>query len=99
MIAPSIDADDEDMNSVEKLFAEIRSRYPSYHAALLHGRLPAEEKTAVIADFASGMVQILVSTIVIEVGIDVPEATMIIIENCQNSIISRLCCIQSNWLR
>ena len=90
VIAPSIDADDEDMNSVEKLFAEIRSRYPSYHAALLHGRLPAEEKKAVMDDFASGRVQILVSTIVIEVGIDVPEATMIIIENCERFGLAQL---------
>ena len=90
VIAPSIDADDEDMNSVEKLFGEIRKRYPSHEAALLHGRLSGEEKAAVMSDFAAGRVQILVSTIVIEVGIDVPEATMIIIENSERFGLAQL---------
>ena len=90
IIAPSIDADDEDMHSVEKLFSEIRRRYPGRGAALLHGRLPGDEKTAIMEAFASGKVQILVSTIVIEVGIDVPEATMIIIENCERFGLAQL---------
>lgn len=90
VIAPSIDSDDEDMASVEKLFAEISRRYPSYSAALLHGRLPAGDKASIMADFAEGRLQILVSTIVIEVGIDVPEATMIIIENCERFGLAQL---------
>ncbi|GMO61573.1 MAG: ATP-dependent DNA helicase RecG [Rickettsiales bacterium] len=49
--------------------------------ALLHGQMKEEEKQAVINDFASGNVKILISTIVIEVGIDVPQATIMVIEN------------------
>ena len=90
VIAPSIDSDDDDLTSVEKLFAEIRKRYPEHEAALLHGRLTGEEKAAIMDDFAEGKVQILVSTIVIEVGIDVPEATMIIIENCERFGLAQL---------
>ena len=90
VIAPSIDSDDDDMTSVEKLFAEIKKRYPSYRAALLHGRLSGDEKAGIMEDFAAGRVSILVSTIVIEVGIDVPEATMIIIENCERFGLAQL---------
>ena len=90
VIAPSIDTDDEDMQSVEKLFAEIRGRYPDHDAALLHGRLSSDEKSAIMEDFAEGRLQILVSTIVIEVGIDVPEATVIIIENSERFGLAQL---------
>ncbi|MBR3124832.1 MAG: ATP-dependent DNA helicase RecG [Mogibacterium sp.] len=83
VIAPSIDNDDEDMLSVQKLFEEIRDKFPGCAAALLHGRLTGDEKTAIMNDFKDGVIQILVSTIVIEVGIDVPEATVIIIENSE----------------
>lgn len=83
VIAPSIDNDDEDMLSVQKLFEEIREKFPAHEAALLHGRLTGDEKAAIMNDFKEGRIQILVSTIVIEVGIDVPEATVIIIENSE----------------
>ncbi len=83
VIAPSIDSEDDDLYSVQKLFEEIKERYPGYTAALLHGRLPAEEKASIMDSFKEGRIQILVSTIVIEVGIDVPEATVIIIENSE----------------
>ncbi len=83
VIAPSIDNDDDEMLSVQKLFEEIQERFPGYDAALLHGRLSGDEKTAIMNDFKDGRIQILVSTIVIEVGIDVPEATVMIIENSE----------------
>ena len=83
VIAPSIDNDDEEMLSVQKLFEEIREKFPGHKAALLHGRLTGDEKAAIMNDFKEGRLQILVSTIVIEVGIDVPEATVIIIENSE----------------
>ena len=83
VIAPSIDSEDDDLYSVQKLFEEIKERYPGYTAALLHGRLPVEEKASIMDGFKEGRIQILVSTIVIEVGIDVPEATVIIIENSE----------------
>ena len=83
VIAPSIDNEDEDMLSVQKLFEEIKDKFHGYKAALLHGRLTGEEKSSIMNDFKDGRIQILVSTIVIEVGIDVPEATVIIIENSE----------------
>ena len=83
VIAPSIDNEDDDMLSVQKLFEEIKEKFSAYKAALLHGRLTGEEKASIMNDFKDGKIQILVSTIVIEVGIDVPEATVIIIENSE----------------
>jgi ATP-dependent DNA helicase RecG len=90
IVAPSIDSDDDELLSVEKLFREISARYPDHKAALLHGRLSGCEKSSIMSDFASGEIQILVSTIVIEVGIDVPEATVIIIENCERFGLAQL---------
>ena len=83
IIAPSIDSEEDELLSVNKLYEEIRERYPEYKAALLHGRLTSDEKEAIMSDFSEGRVQILVSTIVIEVGIDVADATIIVIENSE----------------
>ena len=83
IIAPSIDSEDDDMLSVNRLYDEIKERFPGYKTALLHGRLKSEEKESIMEDFAKGRVQVLVSTIVIEVGIDVPEASIIVIENSE----------------
>ena len=71
------------MLSVQKLYEEIKEKFAGYRAALLHGRLTGEEKSSIMNDFKEGRIQILVSTIVIEVGIDVPEATVMIIENSE----------------
>lgn len=83
VIAPSIDNEDDEMLSVQKLYEEIKEKFAGYRAALLHGRLTGEEKSSIMNDFKEGRIQILVSTIVIEVGIDVPEATVMIIENSE----------------
>ena len=83
IIAPTIDSDDDDMLSVNRLYEEIKERFPGYKTALLHGKLKSEEKEYIMESFESGKVQLLVSTIVIEVGIDVPDATIIVIENSE----------------
>ena len=83
IIAPSIDSEEDDMLSVNRLYEEIKERFPGFKSALLHGRLKSEEKESIMKDFAEGSVRILVSTIVIEVGIDVPEATVMVIENSE----------------
>jgi ATP-dependent DNA helicase RecG len=57
---------------------------------LLHGQMPAAEKEAVMADFRSGAVQVLVATTVIEVGVDVPEATVMVIEDADRFGIAQL---------
>jgi ATP-dependent DNA helicase RecG len=71
----------------DHLQAEI---FPEYSVALLHGRLKADEKDRVMAAFARGDVQVLVSTTVVEVGIDVANATVMIVEHAERFGLSQL---------
>jgi len=64
--------------------------YPDLGVGLLHGALKPVAKDAVMADFSSGKIQILVSTTVIEVGVDNPNATLMIIENAERFGLSQL---------
>jgi ATP-dependent DNA helicase RecG len=60
-----------------------RHVFPNRRLGLLHGRLPTEDKERIMADFAAGRIQILAATTVVEVGVDVPNATVMIIENAE----------------
>jgi len=64
--------------------------FPEFRVALLHGQMPAEEKQAVMADFRAGRIDVLVSTVVIEVGVDVPNATIMVIENANRFGLAQL---------
>lgn len=73
---------DNDVKSVESEYKRLRNSVFKHRTiGLLHGRLTSEEKTAVMSEFASGKLDILVSTTVVEVGVDVPNATVMIIED------------------
>jgi ATP-dependent DNA helicase RecG len=64
--------------------------FPSYRVGLLHGRLSPDEKDATMASFCAGEIQILVSTSVVEVGVDVPNATVMLIEGANRFGLSQL---------
>ncbi len=64
--------------------------FPDLNIGLLHGKMKAKEKDAVMADFVSGKVHVLVSTTVIEVGVNVPNATLMIIENADRFGLAQL---------
>ncbi len=64
--------------------------FPDLEVALVHGRLPSADKEAAMAAFRTGTAQVLVSTTVIEVGVDVPEATIMVIEDAERFGISQL---------
>ena len=71
--------------------AELRNgELRNYSVGLLHGRMKAAEKEAVMAAFALGQVQVLVATTVIEVGVDVPNASVMLIENAERFGLSQL---------
>ncbi|MED5621055.1 ATP-dependent DNA helicase RecG [Ideonella sp. BN130291] len=63
---------------------------PGHSVGLLHGRMPAAEKAAVMAQFAGGQMQVLVATTVIEVGVDVPNASLMVIEHAERFGLSQL---------
>ena len=71
----------------EKLREEV---FPEYNIGLLHGKLKNDEKDAVMKDFKDGKYNILVSTTVVEVGVDVPNATVMVIENAERFGLSQL---------
>lgn len=92
VIAPHVEtAGDESVASVEEAFESLANgELAEFRLGLLHGRLDAEEKEAVMRDFQRGAIQVLVGTSVIEVGIDVPNATLLTIENADRFGLAQL---------
>ena len=70
--------------SLEELYAEIKALLPDTSIGILHGQMPEAEKRAVMDEFRSGTVSILIATTVVEVGVDVPEATAMVIEGADH---------------
>lgn len=79
-----------DLKDATMGFEKIRRRFPDIPAGLLHGQMKAEEKESTMNAFAEGRLKILVSTTVIEVGVDVPNASVMIIEHAERFGLSQL---------
>jgi ATP-dependent DNA helicase RecG len=80
----------EALSAVEEHQRLQKEVFSDYRVGLLHGRMRPDEKDAVMADFCSGHTQILVSTSVVEVGVDVPNATIMLIEGANRFGLSQL---------
>lgn len=79
-VYPAIDSD-ENIKSAERVFAHLRDHiYPQYKCALVHSKIDEDEQVRILRDFRDGSIQILAATTVIEVGVDVPNATCMVIE-------------------
>ena len=79
-----------DLKNAMQEFETIRDRFPQNSVGLLHGRMKAEEKDEVMRRFRDNEIQILVSTTVVEVGVDVPNANLMIIEHAERFGLSQL---------
>ena len=80
-----------DLKAATKMFEELRDRtFPQYRVGLLHGKMKSVEKEEVMRAFVSGEMNILVSTTVIEVGVDVPNASLMVIEHAERFGLSQL---------
>lgn len=90
-VCPKIEGDDEGtVMSVTELYDELKQKMPSVRLALLHGKMKDKEKNAVMSAFKAKEYDCLVSTTVIEVGVDVPDATTMIIYNAERFGLSQL---------
>jgi ATP-dependent DNA helicase RecG len=91
VVCPTIEPSEEhELRSALETFEELRERFAGHGVALLHGALPTEEKQAALARFARGEARVLVCTTIVEVGIDVPGANCILIENAERFGLAQL---------
>jgi ATP-dependent DNA helicase RecG len=77
------DSDEIEATAATRMYQETSASLPDLRLGLLHGQLPAAEKAAVMQAFAAGRIDVLVATTVVEVGIDVANATLMVIEHAQ----------------
>ncbi len=74
--------DDNSIKSAQEMFNFLSTKvYPNFKCALIHGKIEEEEQTKILKDFSNGIIQILIATTVVEVGVDVANATCIAIEH------------------
>ncbi|MDE6155696.1 MAG: ATP-dependent DNA helicase RecG, partial [Eubacterium sp.] len=93
IICPMVEDSEELLNvkSAEQLAEELaQTAFKGYNLGLLHGKMKPKEKESVMKAFSNGDVQILVATTVVEVGVDVPNATIMVIENAERFGLSQL---------
>lgn len=92
IICPLVEESEKsDLKAATQMAEELQSAvFPEFRVGLLHGRLKPEEKEAVMASFKANEIQILVATTVIEVGIDVPNASVMVIEHAERFGLSQL---------
>lgn len=92
-VYPAIDNENmtQELKSAEEAFEHLsQTIFPEYRCALLHSKIPEEEQIQSLMDFRAGKIQILAATTVIEVGVDVPNATCIVIEQADRFGLAQL---------
>ena len=89
-VCPLVDESEvSDLTAAEARFQSLRAQFGDA-VRLVHGQMPPGQRDAAMADFASGRAQLLVATTVIEVGVDVPEATIMVIERAESFGLAQL---------
>ena len=84
------ESDALEIEAAEATLEQLRQTLPELHIGLVHGKLKPTEKAAVMAAFKAGEIQLLVATTVIEVGVDVPSASLMIIDNAERLGLAQL---------
>jgi ATP-dependent DNA helicase RecG len=91
IVCPLVEESESELISATQYAEELSTKhFEGYNLALLHGKMKAKDKDLVMQSFASGQTQILVATTVVEVGVDVPNATIMLIENAERFGLSQL---------
>ena len=94
IVCPMVEEGEEataELKAVTAYAQQLQAQvFPDLRVAFVHGKMKAKEKEAVMASFAAGQVDVLVSTTVIEVGVDVPNAALMIVENAERFGLSQL---------
>ena len=93
VVCPRIEEGEEagdGLKSAEEHAEELRQQLPGLRIACIHGKLKAREKDEIMSRFAAGETDVLVSTTVIEVGVDVPNAALMVVENAERFGLSQL---------
>jgi len=90
-VCPLIDESDTlQLQAASTTRDALQAALPNLSTGLIHGRMPAQEKEAVMASFSAGKIDLLIATTVIEVGVDVPNASLMIIENSERLGLAQL---------
>ena len=91
VVCPLIEeSETKDLKTVLEVYEDLQERFPEVTVALIHGKLKKEERQRIMADFKAGKADILVATTVIEVGIDIPNATVMLIEHSERFGLAQL---------
>ena len=90
-VCPLIEASEtRDLQNAENIVAEARRKYPETRPALLHGRMSSQEKREVMEKFRAGGIGLLAATTVIEVGVDAPQADVIVVDHAERMGLSQM---------
>lgn len=90
VVYPRVEENADGLKAVTKEFAGLQKNLAPFRVALLHGRIKAADKESVMADFRANRIQVLLATSLIEVGVDVANATIMLIENAESFGLAQL---------
>lgn len=91
IVCPSVEENELNIASASEYYEKVSTKeFQGYNVGLLHGKMKAKDKELVMSDFAAGKIQLLISTTVIEVGVDVPNAVIMAVENAERFGFSQL---------